>query len=43
VTKDATVALYDALRTSRRRLPAAYRHAWRMSRRARARNQMIDR
>jgi hypothetical protein len=43
VTKDATVALYDALRTSRRRLPAAYRHAWRLSRLFRARNQMIDR
>jgi hypothetical protein len=38
VTRDATVALYDALRTSRRRLPAAYRHAWQVSRRARARN-----
>jgi len=33
-----TEALYDALRTARRRVPAAYRHAWGMSRRARARN-----
>ena len=38
VTTDATGALHEALRTARRRLPAAYRHAWRMSRRARARN-----
>ena len=38
VTRHATEALYDALRTSRRRLPAAYRHAWRMSRRARGGN-----
>jgi hypothetical protein len=38
VTAHATEALYDALRTSRRDLPAAYRHAWGMSRRARARN-----
>jgi hypothetical protein len=38
VTDAATPALRDALRTSRRRLPAAYRHAWRMSRRARAHN-----
>jgi len=38
VTAHATEALYDALRTARRRLPAAYRHAWGMSRRARARN-----
>jgi hypothetical protein len=38
VTDDATRALEEALRTSRRRLPAAYRRAWRMSRRARARN-----
>jgi len=38
VTTDATSALGAALRTARRRLPAAYRHAWRMSRRARARD-----
>jgi hypothetical protein len=38
VTQGATAALHEALRTSRRRLPAAYRRAWRMSRRARARN-----
>jgi hypothetical protein len=38
VTQDATAALRHALRTARRRLPAAYRHAWRMSRRPRARN-----
>jgi hypothetical protein len=38
VTEDATAALAEALRTSRRRLPAAYMHAWRMSRRARARH-----
>jgi hypothetical protein len=38
VTEHATAALREALRTARRRLPAAYRHAWRMSRRARARN-----
>jgi hypothetical protein len=36
-TKDATGALAVALRTARSRLPAAYRHAWRMSRRARGR------
>ena len=38
LTDDATAALAVALRTARRRLPAAYRHAWRMSRRARARD-----
>jgi hypothetical protein len=38
VTRNATAALHEALRTARRRLPAAYRHAWRMSRRARARH-----
>ncbi len=38
VTEDAAAALHDALRTARRRLPAVYRHAWRASRRARARN-----
>ena len=38
VTANATEALHEALRTARRRLPAAYRHAWRMSRRARARD-----
>jgi hypothetical protein len=38
VTEDATAALAQALRTARRRLPAAYRHAWKVSRRARARN-----
>jgi len=38
VTDGATAALREALRTARRRLPAAYRHAWGMSRRARARN-----
>jgi hypothetical protein len=38
VTAHATEALCDALRTARRRLPAAYRHAWGMSRRARGRN-----
>ena len=38
VTDDATPALEEALRTARRRLPAAYRRAWRMSRRARARH-----
>ncbi len=38
VTEQAAPALQEALRTARRRLPAAYRHAWRMSRRARARN-----
>jgi hypothetical protein len=43
ITKNATVALYDALRTARRRLPAAYRHARHMSRRARARTQMTER
>ena len=37
LTDDATAALATALRTARRRLPQAYRHAWRMSRRARAR------
>lgn len=37
VTEDAPTALAEALRTSRRRLPGAYRRAWRMSRRARAR------
>lgn len=38
VTGDGTpAALAAALRTARRRLPQAYRHAWRMSRRARAR------
>jgi hypothetical protein len=37
VTQEAAAALAEALRTSRRRLPAAYRRAWRMSRRARAR------
>jgi hypothetical protein len=36
VTDDATRALEQALHTARRRLPAAYRRAWRMSRRARA-------
>lgn len=36
VTENAATALHEALRTSRRRLPAAYRRAWRMSRRARA-------
>ena len=38
VTEDATGALRAALRTARRRLPAAYRHAWGMSRRARTRH-----
>jgi hypothetical protein len=38
VTENAAAALREALRTSRRRLPAAYRRAWRMSRRARARH-----
>ena len=38
VTEDATGALSAALRTARSRLPAAYRHAWRMSRRTRGRN-----
>jgi len=38
VTTGAPQALHDALRTARRRLPAAYRHAWRASRRVRARN-----
>jgi hypothetical protein len=37
VTEDAPTALAEALRSSRRRLPAAYRRAWRMSRRTRAR------
>ncbi|MGH3138219.1 MAG: hypothetical protein ACRDQE_00660 [Gaiellales bacterium] len=37
VTEDATAALSATLCTARSRLPAAYRHAWRMSRRARAR------
>ena len=38
ITDGATPALEEALRTARRRLPAAYRRAWRMSRRARARH-----
>ena len=38
VTEQAAPALREALRTARRRLPAAYRHALRMSRRARARD-----
>jgi hypothetical protein len=38
VTDGAAAALTTALRTSRRRLPRAYRHAWRMSRRARSRD-----
>lgn len=37
LTEDATAALAAALRSARSRLPRAYRHAWRMSRRARAR------
>jgi hypothetical protein len=38
VTGEATAAALDAaLRTARRGLPRAYLHAWRMSRRARAR------
>ena len=37
LTEYATAGLAAALRTARRRLPRAYRHAWRMSRRARAR------
>ena len=37
LTENAAAALSAALRTARRRLPQAYRHAWRMSRRARAR------
>jgi hypothetical protein len=38
LTSDAAPALVEALSTARRRLPRAYRHAWRMSRRARARD-----
>jgi hypothetical protein len=37
LTDGAATALAEALHTARRRLPRAYRHAWRMSRRARTR------
>jgi len=44
ITGDATAAaLAAALRTARRRLPQAYLHAWRMSRRARARRYSAGR
>ena len=38
LTDGAATALAEALSTARRRLPRAYRHAWRMSRRARTRD-----